>query len=184
MIHTNKDWTLFLDRDGVINVEKINDYILRWEDFKFYEGVPEALSILNKLFNRIVIVTNQRCIGKGTISAEAIENIHRKMVTEIEKNDGRIDKVYVCGDFDTESYSRKPNPGMAFQAKQDFPEIDFARSIIIGNNLSDMEFGKRLKMKTIFISSTQEAPALPHPMIDEVYRDLISAASHLKTNKF
>ena len=64
-------WTLFLDRDGVINVEKEDSYILHYNEFVFYEGVPEALRHCASVFGRIVIVTNQRGIGKGSEPARA-----------------------------------------------------------------------------------------------------------------
>lgn len=176
MINIDKSWTLFLDRDGVINVETLDEYILRWEDFIFYEGAKEALAIFNKLFSHIIIVTNQRCIGKGMMEENELLNIHTKMQNAIVETNGKIDRVYFCGDFDKESPNHKPNTGMALQAQHDFPEIDFHKSIMIGNNFSDMEFGKRMGMFTIFISSTQEAPALPHDLIDMACADLLSAA--------
>ncbi|MFN3299660.1 MAG: HAD-IIIA family hydrolase, partial [Sediminibacterium sp.] len=61
-------WTLFLDRDGVLNYEKKEDYIRNWDEFNFYTGVPESIKLLNGLFGRLVIVTNQKGIGKGLMT--------------------------------------------------------------------------------------------------------------------
>ena len=61
-------WTLFIDRDGVINHEKKEDYILNWNEFNFYDGVKQAMEIFNKKFGIIVMVTNQRGIGKGLMT--------------------------------------------------------------------------------------------------------------------
>ena len=173
-------WTLFLDRDGVINDEKYLDYIHTWEEFKFYDGVKEALTIFAKKFGKIFIVTNQRGVAKGVTRLEDLELIHKNMVKEFEDAGGRIDKVYYSADFDNESPNRKPNPGMGMQAKKDFPEIDFSKSIMIGNTLSDMKFGRNLNMAAnIFLSTTQQDVDLNNPDIDLVFNDLLSVARSL-----
>ena len=64
MNNIDTSWTLFLDRDGVINHEKKASYIFNWEEFNFYDGVKEAMNILNNRFNSIVMVTNQKGIGR------------------------------------------------------------------------------------------------------------------------
>jgi len=143
--------TLFLDRDGVINRHRPNDYVKTWEEFEFLPGVLDALSFFNQIFKHIIVVTNQRGVGKGLMSEESLQKIHQKMLNEIEKCGGRIDKIYYCIDMNNASPNRKPNVGMALKAKADFPAIIFERSIIIGDSESDMEFGKRLSMKTIFV---------------------------------
>src|ERR1700761_119191 len=90
------DWTLFLDRDGVINHEKHKDYIHTWDEFIFYEGVQDAIKIFTEKFGRIIIVTNQKGIGKGLTKLENLELIHRNMSAEIEKAGGKIDAIYFC----------------------------------------------------------------------------------------
>lgn len=168
----DKSWTLFLDRDGVINYENVGDYITRWEDFRFYDGVQEALKTLAGLFGIVVIVTNQRGVAKGLMTGQDLLDIHAYMLGKIETTGGRIDKIYYCTD---EGPNRKPSPGMAYQAKADFPEIDFTKSIMIGNTMSDMMFGKSVGMTTIFISSNRPAPDLPDPVTDAVYPSLAEA---------
>src|ERR1035437_7011157 len=111
----DKSWTLFLDRDGVLNYEKKGDYVLNWEQFKFLDGVTDALKILNEHFGVTVIITNQRCIGKGLLSVEGLHTIHYNMTREIILAGGRIDKIYFCPDLDNDSTDRKPNIGMAKQ---------------------------------------------------------------------
>jgi histidinol-phosphate phosphatase family protein len=144
--------TLFIDRDGVINKYRKDDYVKCWDEFEFLPGVLDALSILSKHFNYIFVVTNQRGVGKGLMTEETLTDIHLKMRTEIENRGGRIDKIYYCTDLNNESQNRKPNSGMALQAKMDFPDIEFHESIMIGDSQSDMEFGNRLGMKTIFLN--------------------------------
>ncbi|MEO8413154.1 MAG: HAD-IIIA family hydrolase [Ginsengibacter sp.] len=176
----DKTWTLFLDRDGVINDEKHEDYIHKWDEFKFYDGVKEALKIFSDKFGRIFIVTNQRGVAKGLTKLEDLEIIHKNMVREFKEGGGRIDRVYFSVDFDNDSPNRKPNTGMGLQAKKDFPEIDFSKSIMIGNTLSDMKFGKNLKVGiTIFLPTNRKDVDLDHPDIDLVFDNLISVAKSL-----
>ena len=176
----DNSWTLFLDRDGVINDEKHLDYIHKWEEFKFYDGVKEALAIFSAKFGKIFIITNQRGVAKGVTQLEDLELIHKNMIKEFEEAGGRIDKVYYSADLDNESPNRKPNPGMGLQAKKDFPEVDFSKSIMIGNTLSDMKFGRNLNVSAnIFLPTTRKDVELNNPDIDLVFDDLISVARSL-----
>lgn len=173
-------WTLFLDRDGVINEEKHEDYIHKWDEFKFYEGVKEALVIFNKKFGRIFIVTNQRGVGKGLTKMEDLDVIHKNMVDEIIEAGGRIDKLYFAIDLENDSPNRKPNPGMGLQAKLDFPNIDFSKSIMIGNTISDMKFGRNLGTAiNIFLPTTRKDVDINDENIDLVFENLISVAKAL-----
>ncbi len=152
-LNINKDWTLFLDRDGVINKKLENDYVKHWIEFEFIEGTLDALKILNTIFGNIVVVTNQQGIGKGIYRTEDLELIHKNMLYEVDYLGGRIDKVYFSPYLSSQNHpTRKPGIGMAMAAKNDFPAIDFNKSIIVGDSLSDMEFGRNAGMKTVFIS--------------------------------
>ncbi len=153
-LNINNTWTLFLDRDGVINKKLDNDYVKHWIEFEFLNGTLEALKIINAVFGKIVVVTNQQGIGKGIYRTEDLELIHKNMIYEITYFGGRIDKVYFSPYLNSENHiTRKPNIGMALNAKTDFPKIDFLNSIIVGDSLSDMEFGRKAGMKTVFIST-------------------------------
>lgn len=174
-------WTLFLDRDGVINHEKHQDYIHTWDEFVFYDGVHEAMSIFAKKFRYIIIVTNQRGIGKGVTKLEDLHLTHKNMKTAIEENGGRVDEIYFCPDVDSESPNRKPNPGMGLQAIKDFPNIDPDKSIMVGNTLSDMQFGRNLGVKTIFLPTTRPEVNLKDERIDAVYNSLLDFATTLKS---
>ena len=85
--------TLLLDRDGVINVHRPNDYVKCWSEFQFIEGFLDFISEWSNQFDHIFVVTNQRCVGKGIVTEEALQEIHSKMVEEIENAGGRIDKI-------------------------------------------------------------------------------------------
>ena len=179
----DKRWTLFLDRDGVINHETVGLYITRWEDFRFYDGVLEALKVFANRFGRIFIVTNQRGVSKGLMTEQDLNDIHLNMLGSIEANGGRIDKIYYCIDMGNESPNRKPNPGMGLQAKKDFPEIDFKRSLMIGNTMNDMIFGKKLGSYTFFIASNRPAPVLPDATTDAVFSSLKSVSERMTQQK-
>jgi histidinol-phosphate phosphatase family protein len=159
-----------LDRDGVLNKEKPSDYIRSWEEFVFEEGVLEAMRALRPIFGRIIVVTNQRGVGKGLMTERDLEEIHFRMQSWIHAQGGRIDKIYACTDLEPDSPYRKPNPGMAYAAKADFPEIEFHRSVMVGNHLRDMEFGRRLGMYTVWIASTEPDPG--PEWADEAYPSL------------
>jgi histidinol-phosphate phosphatase family protein len=172
MIKPDKSWTLFLDRDGVINYEKEADYIHTWDEFKFYPDVPEAIAALSHLFGLTIIVTNQKGIGKGVTLQENVETIHKNMALAVEKAGGKIDAVYFCPDTNDNSPCRKPNPGMAFWAKNNFPTIDFSKSLMVGNKLSDLRFGRNAGMHTAFVRTTHPNTAIPDWLADLVAEDL------------
>ena len=157
MIKITKEWTLFLDRDGVINRKLDSDYVKSIGEFDFLPKVKETISEFKKMFGRIVIVTNQQGIGKKLMTEEELEEIHDFMVSYLNHQQVLIDEVYFCPDLAAQnSINRKPNIGMALQAQEEFPEIDFSKSIMVGDSLSDMEFGKNAGMKTIFINPTRK----------------------------
>ena len=104
------------------------------------------------------------------------------MLEAIELKGGRIDKIYYCLDMEPESPCRKPNPGMALQAFRDFPMIDLNKSIMVGNNLSDMQFGRNAGMKTVFVQTTSPDLPLPDKSIDHYFADLDSFAKALRNS--
>jgi histidinol-phosphate phosphatase family protein len=178
-IEIDKSWTLFLDRDGVINEETVGTYITDWDDFVFCDGTLEALERLSQIFGTIVVVTNQRGVGRGIMSLDDLKDINSKMTTSILAAGGRIDKIYACTAVSNDDHNRKPNVGMALQAKEDFDHINFKKSIVIGNSFSDMEFGKRLAMHTVFLTTKHPPVDLPSDLVDEQYPLLINYAATL-----
>lgn len=144
--------TLFLDRDGVINERRPGDYIFQWSDFQFSYRALEALAVFAQKFNQIIVVTNQQGVGKGKMTEEQLQAIHQKMMREIVANGGRIDAIYCCTERSgTPNNCRKPAPDMAWRAKADFPGIEFQRSIMVGDSVSDLEFGQNLGMHNVLI---------------------------------
>jgi D-glycero-D-manno-heptose 1,7-bisphosphate phosphatase len=153
-LNINASWTLFLDRDGVINRKLENDYVKHWIEFEFLENSFTALRRLKEVFGLILIVTNQQGIGKRLYRTEDLEIIHKNMVYEIGYHGGRIDKVYFSPYLAEENHpTRKPGVGMALQAQKDFPQINFKQSIMVGDSSSDMQFGKAMGMYTVLLST-------------------------------
>lgn len=146
--------TLFLDRDGVINKRIPGAYVEKVEQFNFFPNLAEHFKILNKFFSRVIVVTNQQGIGKELMTHEDLAVVHDYMLFEIEMNDGVVDAVYYCPELaDFDPPCRKPNPGMALEAKTNFPDIDFKNSLMVGDSESDIQFGNRLGMKTLLVKT-------------------------------
>ena len=176
----DKSWTLFLDRDGVINKEVLGDYVLHTSQFFFYDETLTALEILNRHFGTIVIVTNQKGVGRGAMTQADLDEIHDNMMKEIVIKGGRIDKIYFATDLENDSPYRKPQIGMALHAKEDFPQIDFTKSFMAGNKLTDMEFGRNAGIATVFIASTNPETAFPHELIDARFNSLYEFAKQFQ----
>jgi len=153
--------TVFLDRDGVINRKMPEgQYVTGWKHFELLPGVPEAIALLNRAGLRVLVVTNQRGIALGLYTASDVAAIHDQFQLELAKDDAHpahIDGFYFCPHDKRECNCRKPLPGLFQQAQAQFPEIDTATSLIIGDSLSDIEFGKNLGIKTIFIEGDEDA---------------------------
>lgn len=180
-IKVDNTWTLFLDRDGVINKKIDNDYIKNWNNFEFINGVLEALNYLSNIFGEIFIVSNQQGIGKGLMTEDDLNIIHFKMIEKIKKNGGRIDKIYYCPYKEEENnILRKPDIGMALQAKKDFPDINLKKFVMVGDSVSDMQFGRKAKMKTILISSDLDIINKNQDIIDYYFKSLYEFSQRLK----
>lgn len=149
-------WTLFLDRDGVINVRKMGGYIESIDEFQFLPEVPEAIAYFSSIFKYVFVVTNQQGIGKKIMTTRNLLAIHDYMCGQIENVGGKITACYFAPQLKTEnSDMRKPGPGMAIQAQKDFPETDFSKAVMIGDTDSDIRFGMNLGMKTIRVKTIE-----------------------------
>ena len=169
----DQSWTLFLDRDGVINKRIPGDYVRNRQQFSFLDGSLEAIAQLNYIFGLIVVVTNQQGIGKGLMTQTEVDKVHTYLMVKVEEVGGCIEHVYTCPALaEDNSICRKPNPGMALQAKEDFPLIDFSRSVMVGDSISDMEFGINLGMKTVFIETKMDIDSSKIPVVDYRFSSL------------
>jgi histidinol-phosphate phosphatase family protein len=162
LFNVDHTWTLFLDRDGVINQRIFGGYVLSSESFVFEQGVLAALKMANQRFGKIIVVTNQQCVALGLLSELALDQIHQDMITQVTRYGGRIDAVYAALDLKTATPNRrKPNSAMALEAQRQFPEIDFSRAVMVGDTDSDIRFGRELGMRTVLVESKEETTAVP-----------------------
>lgn len=143
--------TLLLDRDGVINRLRLNDYVKCWEEFEFLPGILDLLARWNKHFKHIFIVTNQRGVGKGVMTEQALLDIHKSMCADISIHGGRIDKIYYCTALIENNNRRKPSNGMFLEICHDYPDVQPDRCLMIGDSESDMEFARNCRVKGIKI---------------------------------
>jgi D-glycero-D-manno-heptose 1,7-bisphosphate phosphatase len=152
--------TVFLDRDGVLN-EKMPEglYVSRWRDFQVLPGVPQALRQLNEAGLRVVVVSNQRGIARGIYTMKDAEAIHASFLKLLEGYGARVDAFFVCPHELHQCTCRKPLPGLYEDAVEQFPAIKPEESVMIGDSLSDIEFGRNLGMKTIFVEGNVEKRA-------------------------
>jgi len=149
--------TVFLDRDGVLN-EKMPEgrYVTSLSEFKPLAGAVEAVGRLNRAGLRVVVVSNQRGIAKGLYTAADVEAIHSGFQKLLKAHGAKVDGFYFCPHEKGTCNCRKPLPGLYEQAVTDFPEIAAADSAMIGDSLSDIEFGHRLGMRTVFLDGDRE----------------------------
>ncbi len=170
--------TLFLDRDGVVNVRTVGDYVRSPEMFEPTEGLDEALRLLAEHFGRIVVVTNQAGIGRGLMTEADLSAVHQKMFGLAAAAGGRIDRAYHCPHAkDAGCRCRKPATGMAWQALADFPEIDFENAWLVGDSASDIQFAQALGMRSVLIAGKHEDEAeLSKMKIDFRFSSLLQFA--------
>jgi histidinol-phosphate phosphatase family protein len=142
----------FLDRDGVINVKAPEgQYVTRWEEVRFLPGVAAAIARLNKAGFRVIVVSNQRCVAKGLVTADEVTALHVRICQELASEGARIDAVYFCPhDTSPACECRKPAPGMLLQAAKDH-WIDLGASWMIGDSVADVAAGKNAGCKTVLI---------------------------------
>jgi histidinol-phosphate phosphatase family protein len=143
---------IFLDRDGVINVNR-DDYVKSWDEFEFIPGAKEALKRINESDYMLIIITNQSPIGRGIFSTETLDDIHNRMLHELGKAGAHIDAIYYCPHKPDDGCDcRKPKPGLIIRAANDF-NIDLNSSWMIGDSDSDLEAGKKAGCKTAKVDS-------------------------------
>lgn len=145
---------LFLDRDGVINLD--HGYVHKSENFQFIDGIFELVAAANRAGYLVVVVTNQAGIGRGYYSESQFHELSQWMRSRFAEHGGQIDGVYFCpyhsehgiGEYRRESEFRKPAPGMLLQAQSELG-IDMEQSILIGDKLSDMAAGRAAGVGTL-----------------------------------
>lgn len=162
---------LFLDRDGVINVD--HNYVHRREDFEFIDGIFELVNAAKNAGYLIIVVTNQAGIGRGYYTEAAFQDLMDWVRERFEAQGGGVDAIYFCpfhidgiGAYKRDSEFRKPKPGMFLQAGREH-DIDMARSIMIGDKPSDAQAGAAAGVGTLLFFG-EEGDAGPATRIDKL----------------
>jgi D-glycero-D-manno-heptose 1,7-bisphosphate phosphatase len=139
----------FLDRDGVINRKPPEgQYVTRWEEMQFLPDVANAIAKLNQAGFRVIVVSNQRCVAKGLITAADVDAMHQRMCSELAAAGAIIDWVYYCPhEKQPPCGCRKPAPGMMLSAAREH-QIDLAASWMIGDSDIDVAAGRNAGCKT------------------------------------
>lgn len=151
-----KKKTVFLDRDGTINIEK--NYLYKREDFSFIQGAPEAVALLKNSGYRVIVVSNQAGVARGYYTEDDVKVLHEFVNEELKKWNTGIDAFYYCphhptagkGKYKRECECRKPRTGLLERAVADFP-TDMDLSWMIGDNKSDIEAGAAFGVRTILV---------------------------------
>src|SRR5258707_12121047 len=133
----------FLDRDGVINYNAPEgQYVTCREKFQFIPGVEEAIASLNSAGYVVIVVTNQRCVAKGLLTAQGLDSLHEWMCRELAKAGAAITAVYYCPhESQPPCTCRKPAPGMLLSAAR-IHEIDLIKSWLVGDSDVDIQAGR------------------------------------------
>ena len=150
---------IFLDRDGVINRDPgFGDYIKSWEEFEFMPGAIDAIKLLNKHDYEIFVISNQAGVAKGLFSQEALDDITKNMLKEIEAKGGKIRSISYCTHaIDAGCDCRKPNTGQIKKVTKGL-DIDFKKTYFIGDSRLDIGAGKNMGCKTILLLTGKENP--------------------------
>jgi D-glycero-D-manno-heptose 1,7-bisphosphate phosphatase len=176
---------VFLDRDGVLNRKMPEGvYVAEWAQFAWLPGAVEAVVRMKRAGLTVIVVSNQRGISLGRVTTMQVERVHEKMQDHLARKDARLDAIYYCPHNYGECHCRKPDTGLFEQAFQRFPQANAGNSVVIGDSLSDIQAGRRLDMKTIFIQGEpdrqKEGADAAAALADTVAGSLLQAVeSHL-----
>ena len=146
--------TVFLDRDGVINRKAPEgEYVSTWRELEFLPGALEALRALHLSGIRVIVVTNQRGVATGKVNSELLSDLHERLRNACDHAGGHIDAIYACLHDAGTCECRKPAPGLLLRAKTEYPEIDFSRSLVIGDSASDLQAGWRVGSQLMLVGN-------------------------------
>ena len=147
---------IFLDRDGVINKQMpVHNYVAKWSEFEFLPGAVEALRLLRQDRYQIFIITNQRGIGRGMMTEDDLNIIHRRMLKELSDQGVAIAGIYHCPHTDADNCDcRKPKPGLLFKAAREH-YLDLTKTVFVGDSESDIQTGEAAGCRTILLAKGQ-----------------------------
>ena len=200
---TKKNKAIFLDRDGVINEMVYNpefgivDSPHNPKEFKFLNGVTEAIKLFKEMGFLVIIVSNQPAVAKGKMTLDLLSKIDKKMEKELSKEKAHFDAIYYClhhpdslqvkvKRYLKNCNCRKPKPGLLLKAAKDF-NIDLAKSYLIGDGLIDIQAGKEAGCQTVFLGNLKaywfEAMEKQKIKPDFFTKNLLEFAEKLKKSR-
>jgi histidinol-phosphate phosphatase family protein len=155
---------IFMDRDGVINCRRPDDYVLNWSQFIFMPGIRDALRQLSSLGLPIIVISNQAAVGKGLLDVASLKELTNKMHQVLTEDDTFLAAAYYCTHrADENCPCRKPKPGLLFTAAADF-NIDLSQSIFVGDSETDMQAARSAGCLSAFFGSNPNiVPELRSP---------------------
>jgi len=169
---------VLLDRDGVLNVDRSHSVRDRSE-FELIDGVPQAIETINEKGYRVIVITNQACVGRGDLDSDELDAIHDILKREVESEGGMIDDVYVCPHVDADECScRKPQPGLLEEAQQDYG-FRMQDTFLVGDDARDMQAARVAGARPVVVR-TGKGSAWTPPEDVPVLDDLMAFAQFLK----
>jgi D-glycero-D-manno-heptose 1,7-bisphosphate phosphatase len=145
-------FTVFLDRDGVINRKLPKGrFVCRWDEFEFLPHVPKSIRLLKKNKLTTILVTNQRGVSLGLYTEGELLKLHRRMSAALRRHRAPLDGIYYCPHAAGVCDCRKPGIGLFRQAFLDFPDTDPTRSVVVGDSISDMQAAHHLGCEKVLI---------------------------------
>jgi D-glycero-D-manno-heptose 1,7-bisphosphate phosphatase len=174
---------VFLDRDGVINRKRPEgSYVTSWDEFEFLPNALEGLAMLARAAVPVIVVTNQRGIARGAMTAEDLIEIHDRLRATAGAAGGRLDAIYHCP-HEGPCRCRKPEPGMFEDAAVDFG-IRLEETAVIGDQPSDMAAAARIGALQVLVAGDGTAARTVDPQISYVARDLLDAVCWLHRERY
>jgi len=180
-------YTIFLDRDGVIN-EDSSAYIKSPDEFHFIPRSPEAIALLTRHGFEVILITNQSAVGRKMITRETLEAIFDKMKAGVERAGGRIKDIFYCPHTPDEGCDcRKPRPGMILNAMDQYG-IDPDQAVMVGDSARDIECGKAARCGKTILVTTGNGRSAANTLADKgvapdyLAEDLFAAAQWMITH--
>ncbi|ABK44064.1 D-alpha,beta-D-heptose 1,7-bisphosphate phosphatase [Magnetococcus marinus MC-1] len=159
--------TICLDRDGVINDDTDLYYVLQPDQLKLLPGAAQAIAALNQAQIKVVVITNQRCVGRGLLTEPLLQQIHQRLEQRLAQQGAHIDAIFYCPHDKQENCTcRKPKPGMLLQAQAQFG-FDPAQTWMVGDSVTDMQAAEAAGQPCALVgtghgqASQQQRPDLP-----------------------
>ena len=170
---------VILDRDGTIVIDR--NYLSDAAGLEFLPGAAEGLRAMHEQGYRLIVITNQSGVGRGLFSLQSLEQMNLRLQEMFQSSGARLERIYFCPHRpDEHCQCRKPNTQLLKDAAA---ELGFepSRAVVIGDQDSDVEFGKRAGAVTILVAAGNSTTAPAANAADYIVRDLQQAAAVLRS---